>query len=140
MKFLTPELKDKLFKEYKNFTYLVCLLVACFIIVGVKGYVEANKVLYNPGTYTGYGVGVFGGEIKVTITVDKNSIVSVDEIVGDGETPEFGGAYINSGEAEAQIMEAQGQFESDGVSGATKPRDGIQTALNDALAQASVAK
>ena len=139
MNFLTPELKGKLFKEYKNFTYLVCLLIVCFVIVGVKGCVEANKVLYTPGTYTGYGVGVFGGEIKVTITVDKNSIVSVDEIVGDGETVDIGGAFIN-GDAKTQIMEAQGLYEIDGVAGATKTRDGIQAALNDALAQAAVSQ
>lgn len=132
--------KEKLLGEYRVLSYFVCLIVVCFILVGVKAAIKNSVVLYNPGTYTGTGVGVFGGEITVTVTVSKNSIVSVDSITGDQETPDIGGAAIESGELAQQIMDNQAQAPIDGVAGATKTSEGVQAALEDALAQAAVSK
>ena len=95
---------------------------------------------YVPGTYTGHGYGVTfteekGGDIFVTITVDETSIVSVDEIKGDNETPAIGGAPIEDGTFASQIMAAQGA-QIEGVSGATMTSNGIREAVADALNQA----
>lgn len=132
--------KEKLLGEYKVFSYLVCLIVVCFIVVGIRTAVKNSVVLYTPGTYTGTGTGVFGGEITVTVTVDKNSIVSVDSITGDEETPDIGGKAIESGELAQQIMDNQAMAPIDGVAGATMTSNGVQAALEDALSQASVSK
>ena len=131
--------KEKCMKEYKVLSYFVCLMVVCFIIVGVKACVKNSQVLYNPGTYTGTGQGIFG-EITVTVTVSKNAILSVDEITGKDETPDIGGAAIESGELAQQIMDTQGLAEIDGVTGASMTSAGVQEALNDALAQAAVSQ
>ncbi|MCM1231823.1 MAG: FAD-dependent oxidoreductase [Ruminococcus flavefaciens] len=91
----------------------------------------AASGIYTPGTYTGEGQG-FGGAVKVTITVDANSITDVT-IAGDSETPEIGGAALE--ELAEQVKTAQGA-DIDGVSGASLTSAGVKEAVADAIAQA----
>lgn len=87
--------------------------------------------------YTGTGEGK-GGTVEVTLTVDGDRIVSVDEIVGDKESPNHGQVPIEDGTFAAQIMEAQ-SADIDGVSGATETTKGVKEAVQDALDQAAAA-
>ncbi len=103
------------------------------LAVGCAG----EPAIYEPGTYTGTGEGK-GGPITVTLTVDETSIVSVDEIVGDDETPGVGGwDQIQDGSYASFIMEAQ-SAEIDDVTGATLTTNGVRQATQDALDQAAV--
>lgn len=91
---------------------------------------------YVPGTYTGKGRGM-GGAIEVTLTVDEDGIVSVDAIEDEGETQGIGGKEaIEDGTFAAQIMDAQSD-EIDGITGATATTSGVETAVRNALKQAS---
>lgn len=108
-----------------------CLLTPSALLFGCGG--PAGK--YVPGTYTGEGRGM-GGPIEVTLTVDDNDIVSVDEIEGEGETQGVGGKEaIEDGTFAMQIMEAQSD-EIDGITGATATTGGVEAAVRDALEQA----
>lgn len=90
---------------------------------------------YVAGTYAGSGNGM-GGPIEVTLTVDAESIVSVDSMTDSGETKGVGGKEaIEDGTFAAQIVEAQGSS-IDGVSGATITTGGVKQAVDNALAQA----
>lgn len=102
---------------------------------GAAGGAADASGAYTPGTYTGVGQGR-GGDVQVTLTVDGNSIVSVDEIVGDKEGLAHGKVYIEDGTFAAQIMEAQ-SADIDGASGSTKTTEGVKEATQDALDQAS---
>ena len=67
-------------------------------------------------TFTGKANGI--GEVTVTLTVEDGKITAA-EVVGDGETPGFGGVEAcKDGTFAAQIVAAQGA-DIDGVSGAT---------------------
>ncbi|WP_101722336.1 FMN-binding protein [Eggerthella timonensis] len=101
---------------------------------GCGGAQAAGK--YVPGTYTGEGNGM-SGPIKVELTVDAESIASVDSITDSGETKGVGGKEaIEDGTFAAQIIEAQSS-EIDGVSGATVTTGGVKQAVDNALAQAA---
>ncbi len=129
-------MKMSTLKEYKNFVLLAVILIASLVVVGVKYYVQESTVLYNPGSYTGVGMG-HGGEVTVTIVVDKNSILTV-EVAHENETEGIGGKEaVEDGTFAAQIMESQGGM-IDGVTGATETSTAVRDALADALAQAAV--
>lgn len=90
---------------------------------------------YVAGTYTGEGNGM-GGPIEVTLTVDAETITSVDSITDSGETKGVGGKEaIEDGTFAAQIIDAQSS-EIDGISGATMTTGGVKQAVDNALAQA----
>lgn len=104
------------------------------LAVGCAGQAQAAGT-YEPGTYTGEGNGM-GGPIEVALTVDAESITSVDGISDSGETKGVGGKEaIEDGTFAAQIVEAQSS-DIDGVSGATMTTGGVKQAVANALAQA----
>ena len=75
----------------------------------------------------------FGGDVKVTLTVDAGVITAI-EIEGAGETPAIGGAAIQSMQ-EAFIGKTSAD-DVDQVSGATFTSDGVKEAVARALAKA----
>lgn len=92
---------------------------------------QVVNVSYNPGTYTGVGIGM-GGEISVEVTVDDSSIKSV-EIVSHNETPGISDNAIEK--MPENILDAQ-SAETDSVAGATMSSNGIKEAVNKAIEQA----
>ncbi|MCC8100756.1 MAG: FAD-dependent oxidoreductase [Clostridiales bacterium] len=83
------------------------------------------------GTATAQG---FGGEVSVTVTVDADGVLTDVVIEGADETPDVGGAAIES-MAEAMI-EAQ-SIDVDGVSGATYSSTAVLEAAQEAYAIAT---
>lgn len=79
-------------------------------------------------TLTGSAQG-YGGEVKVTVIVNGNDIVSV-EAVGEDETEGVGSRAID--ELPDKIEEAD-STDVDGVSGATITSDAIKKAVDNAL-------
>ncbi len=75
----------------------------------------------------------FGGEVKVTLTVENGKIVEA-AAVGAGETPGFGADAL---EPLAAQLVAAGNAEIDGVAGATVTSDAVKAAAAAALAQAN---
>ena len=123
--------------EKKRVSVAVPALAAIASSVALISGCAGEPAIYEPGTYTGTGEGK-GGPITVTLTVDETSIVSVDEIVGDDETPGVGGwDQIQDGSYASDIMEAQSS-EIDDVTGATLTTNGVKQATQDALDQAAV--
>ena len=86
---------------------------------------------YIPGTYTGTSKG-FGGDITVTVTVDRDSILDV-AIDGSHETENIGSFAVSM--LGDRILENQTP-NVDVVTGATVSSGAILRALKDALAQA----
>lgn len=122
----------KMKKSLASFALLV-VLASSTSLVGCGGGEAAG--IYIPGTYTGEGGGM-GGPIKVTLTVNGDSIVSVDEITESGETVGLGGKEaIEDGTFSEYIMEAQ-SADIDGISGATVTSNGVQQAVQNALNEA----
>ncbi len=118
---------------------LVCLLFGALVAVLVIAkpkfdptLIEGAKGDFTPGTYTATSSG-FGGEVEVTVTIGDNGGISGVDIVGDGETPDVGGAAIP--ELKNQILTNQAA-EIDGVSGATITSTAVKEAVAAALAQA----
>jgi succinate dehydrogenase/fumarate reductase flavoprotein subunit/uncharacterized protein with FMN-binding domain len=87
--------------------------------------------IYTPGTYTGTAAGL-QSDVKVTITVDETSILSVT-VDSSGETAGIGAAAQDK--LAEQLLAAQSQ-EIDGVTGATVTSTATRRAMEDALAQA----
>ncbi|MBQ7682646.1 MAG: FMN-binding protein, partial [Oscillibacter sp.] len=79
---------------------------------------------YQPGTYSASANG-FGGPVEVTLTVGENGGITDADIVGDGETPDVGGAAIP--QLAAQLLSAQ-SAEIDGVSGASLTTGAVKQA------------
>lgn len=75
----------------------------------------------------------FGGEVKVTLTVESGKIVEATAI-GAGETPGFGADAL---EPLAAQLVAAGNAEIDGVAGATVTSEAVKAAAAAALAQAN---
>lgn len=120
-------------KTAASITAMLLLAALAFATVGCGGGSGAEGK-YTAGTYTGSGKGM--GSIEVTLTVDSDSITAA-EVNGTGETKGIGGLEaIEDGTFVSQIMDAQ-SAEIDGVSGATITSDGVRSALEDALAQAT---
>ena len=107
----------------------ISALLAATMLFGATGVAEAA---YQPGTYSATAAG-FGGDVKVTVTVDENSITAVD-VEGDQETPTIGGVAI---ENMPTAILAAGSADVDMTTGATVTSTAIVTALNTALAEAA---
>ena len=87
--------------------------------------------IYTAGTYTAAAQG-FGGEVKVTVTVDENSILDVT-VTGDKETPGIGSNAVE--QMPDRVMKAQ-SAEVDTTAGATVSSEAIKSALRTALGEA----
>ncbi|MDO4476329.1 MAG: flavocytochrome c [Lachnospiraceae bacterium] len=88
----------------------------------------ADGNLYNPGTYTGTGIG-FGGEITAEVTVSENAIESV-VLTGDKETVNIGSFAVEM--LDDAILDAQTP-KVDALTGATVTSRAIFRAVNGAL-------
>ena len=113
---------------------IVSLLLAFGTAVSLTGCSnrepEQSKGIYTPGTYEGSAQG-YGGEVKVSVTVDDNTITDV-KVTGDKETPTVGGAALE--DLAAQVKEKGADI--DGVSGATITSKGVKEAAAAASAAA----
>ena len=97
-----------------------------------------DNAIYKEGTYTGTGEGK-GGPITATVTFDSKSITAV-ELVGEDESPGVGGyECIKDGTFASRIIEAQ-STDIDGVTGATQTTEGVKSAVQDAIDQATIKK
>lgn len=92
----------------------------------------AGGPLFTPGVYTGEGQG-FGGAVTVEVTVDENSILSI-EIANHSETAGVADPALER--IPANIVEAQ-SIAVDTISGCTLASQGIIDAVTDALSQAT---
>lgn len=118
---------------------LVCVLFIALVASIVLGKPKFNpnsmddaKGEFTPGTYTATANG-FGGDVEVTVTIGDNGGISSVDIVGEGETPDVGGAAIP--QLRDKVLEAQ-SADIDGVSGATITSTAVKTAVSKALSQA----
>ncbi len=107
-------------------TKLVSLFLSLCLVLGCMAFASADG--YVAGTYEATAQG-FGGDVKVEITVDENTITDV-VITGDKETPEVGGAAIP--DLADQVKNAQ-SAEIDGVAGATITTSAVKDAAAKAL-------
>ena len=87
-----------------------------------------SAAIFTPGTYEGTGKG-YGGDIKVSVTVDETSITDI-EVVEQTETEGVGGAALPI--LVDKVLSAQ-SVNIDGVSGATYTSDGFLTAVREAI-------
>lgn len=87
-----------------------------------------SAAIFTPGTYEGTGKG-YGGDIKVSVTVDETSITDI-EVVEQTETEGVGGAALPT--LVDKVLSAQ-SVNIDGVSGATHTSDGFLTAVREAI-------
>lgn len=87
--------------------------------------------LFKPGTYTGEGEGI-GGKVKVSVTVDENSITEV-KILENSETKGIADAALEK--IPAAIVEGQ-TLAVDAVTGATVTSQAILAAVEAALKEA----
>ncbi len=112
---------------------VLMLMLSAFTIstVGCTNTGGAGGDEYTPGTYTGSAQG-FGGEINVTVTVDKGSITEV-KAEGANETENIGGEALK--ELSTKIVE-KNSTDVDKISGATYTCDGLISAVNSALSLA----
>lgn len=94
----------------------------------------ANKTSnYKDGTYTGSGTGFRGGTTTVSVTIQNGQITDI-QTVSSQDTPRY---YDRaSGTVMNEIISAQ-STQVDTVSGATFTSNGIISAVQDALNQAS---
>lgn len=107
------------------------MVLASVVCLGLGAYLSKAPEIYTPGTYEAAAQG-YGGDVKVTITVDASSITDV-QIEGADETPGIGAAAIE--ELPAVIKTANGGM-FDGKTGATITSDAIKAAVADCVAQA----
>ena len=85
------------------------------------------------GTYTATAEG-FGGEVSVTLVIDESGKITEATVTGDSETPEIGGAAL---ETLGQQILAKQNSDLDGVSGASVTSGAAREATAAALAQAA---
>ena len=109
---------------------LVSLFLSLCLVLGCMAFASADG--YTPGTYEAAAQG-FGGDVKVSVTVDESAITDV-AITGDSETPEVGGAALET--LKQQILDAQ-SAEIDGVAGASITTGAVKEAAAKALEQAA---
>ena len=93
---------------------------------------EGAEGSYIPGEYTASELG-FGGPVELTMTVGQAGGIESVKLVGDAETPEVGGAALET--LQQQILDAQGP-EIDGVSGASLTSGAAKAAAEKACAAA----
>lgn len=115
----------------KKIIATVLITALTLTTVGCNKTVSAGKGSYTKGTYTGSAQG-FGGEIKVSVTVDEKAIKEV-KAEGPQETENIGGEALK--ELSAKIVE-KNSTEVDSISGATYTCEGLISAVNNALALA----
>ena len=101
----------------------LCLALVCLL---------ALPVLASAETFEATAAG-FGGEVKVTLTVEDGKIVGAT-VEGAGETEGIGGAALEP--LAAQLIEA-GSADIEGVSGATVTSTAVKEAAAAALAKAN---
>ena len=88
---------------------------------------------WKDGTYQGTGTGVFGDDIKVSVTIASGKITAIT-IDGHKETDSIGGVALPKF---VDAVIANQSTEIDAISGATLTMKGFTDAVNDALAKAS---
>lgn len=96
---------------------------------GTTGATTANVVA---GTYEGSTTG-FGGEVKVTVEVDAEGVITSIDVDASGETPTIGGA------AAPKLAEAIVEHQSlavDTIAGATGTSKSVLAAVEEALGKA----
>ena len=91
----------------------------------------AQEGVYTPGTYVGTAQG-FGGTVTATVTVDENSILSI-EAEGADETAGVGSKAIE--QLPGLVLTAQ-SAEVEAVTGATVSSTALLSAISSALAEA----
>lgn len=109
----------------------MCLFLILSMFITMTSGINANAA-YESGTYSATVAG-YGGDIVVTVTVEKDTITEIN-VVGSNETKEIGGAAIDN--MSAKILEA-GNPHVDTIAGATVTSKAILSALDKALAEAS---
>lgn len=110
---------------------LSLMVLGCQSKAPVDNNADAQIGLYKPGTYIGEGDGM-GGKVKVSVTVDKDSILEVKVLEND-ETKGIGDAAIDK--IPAKIVEGQ-TLSVDAVTGATITSNAILAAVEAALIEA----
>lgn len=113
----------------KYLSLLLAVSLTAGLLSGCTAAPAAGK--YKAGTYTATAQG-YGGEIKVTVTVDANNITNVT-IDGPDETPEVGGAAIKT---LPETIKKANSDKFDVVSGATVTSDAVKKAVGECLTQA----
>ncbi len=83
---------------------------------------------YPDGVYTGTGTG-YGGQIKVSVTVENGQITKIDILSAPGETAQF----FTRAKGVIDLILAAQTWEVDGISGATYSSNGIKAAVRNAL-------
>ena len=87
------------------------------------------------GVYVGVGKGM-DGLISVTLQVQDNRITCI-EVTQEGETQSVGGFEAIRDGKYAALIDAAQSADIDGISGATITTNGVKTAVEDALTQAT---
>ena len=87
---------------------------------------------YTPGSYSAEGTG-FGGAVNAEVTIGDNGGIVDLILTADGETPEIGGAALET--LREQVLEAQSAA-IDGVSGASLTSGAVKEAVGAALVAA----
>ena len=111
----------------KMFLLLLTVLMAATALSGCT----STSGKYKPGTYTASAQG-YGGDVKVTVTVDADKITAVT-IDGPDETPAIGGEAIKT---LTDAIKSANSDKVDGVSGATVTSDAVKKAAGECLAEA----
>ncbi len=93
--------------------------------------VKKQDSKYTDGVYEGVGEG-FGGKIKVNVTIENDTITSVEIASASGEDP----AYLNTAKALINDITDEQSVDVDTVSGATYSSKGIIAAVKAALKEA----
>lgn len=93
--------------------------------------VKTQDSKYTDGVYGGVGEG-FGGKIKVNVTIENDTITSVEIASASGEDP----AYLNTAKALINDITDEQTGDVDIVSGATYSSKGIIAAVKAALKEA----
>ena len=103
----------------------ICAVLVAAIVLAMTGVFSGTESLkYDPSakklaageSEAEAAMQGFGGDVKVSVTVDESAITDV-AITGDSETPEVGGAALET--LKQQILDAQ-SAEIDGVAGANR--------------------
>jgi len=104
---------------------IAVVLIGCASGASAKGPAPLGNA---SGTGTGTAQG-FGGEIKVTITMDKGIITNV-VVVGDAETPSIGSIAVTRAPG---IIQRNNSADFDAISGSTITCMGISEAAQAAI-------
>lgn len=121
-----------------NLKRIICLLLSMILVFSLAACSKTKTTdsgseegIFKAGTYTGVGQGN-NGEVKVEVTFDANSIVSV-KVIEHSETPGISDPAIER--IPGEIVENQ-SIAVDIVSGATNTSKAILAAVEDCIKQA----